>query len=263
VTSVRTQKKGAKALIVIPTLGDRLDLLRQSLESINSQEPNLFDIVVVCPKVSGARKLAKEFGAMIADDPRGLSAALNVGFSLAKPEHKYAGWMGDDDLLRPGAIKEALGALERAPKAVLAYGYCDYIDDSGKTIFTSKVGRFAPWIMRWGPNLLPLPGILYRLDAANKVGGYDESLKYAMDLDMWLRLMKVGGFINTHKTLGAFRWHSTSTTVANRNLSLKEAEVIKRRYLSPPFRWISPLWERPVRIATKVAARRVSAKANK
>jgi glycosyltransferase involved in cell wall biosynthesis len=254
--------KDARALIVIPTLGDRPDLLRQTLESIVNQKTKIVDTVVVCPGGSPARKIAKEFGITVATDTGGgISSALNVGFRSAKPNHKYGGWMGDDDLLRPDSITATVGALDSDPNAVLAFGYCDYIDDRGHVIFKSRVGTLAPWIMRWGPNLLPLPGLLYRLSAAKKVGEYDESLKYTMDLDMWLRLRKHGRFINTHKTLGAFRWHATSTTVTNRKPSLTEAEIVKRRYLPKPLQFIAPLWEAPVRLATYVAARRVNSAA--
>lgn len=247
-----------RVLFVIPTLGERLDLLRQTLQSLAIQGSKIVDVVVVCPPKSPARKLATQFGATCTDDPGGLSAALNVGFALAKPWHDYASWMGDDDLLRPASLATTIAVLDANPKAVVAYGRCDYIDDKGRTIFTSKAGRLAPWIMTWGPNLLPLIGILYRLHDSKGVGGYDPSLKYSMDLDMWLRLKKRGDFIDTHKTLGAFRWHSTSTTVANRNISLTETEMVKRRYMPKPIQQIAFLWELPVRLATRFAAHRVT-----
>lgn len=251
--------KHSRVLIVIPTIGQRLDLLRQTLQSLVNQKPEKPDIVVVCPKKKiEIRKLAREFGAMLADDPGSLSSALNAGFALAKPWHEYGSWMGDDDLLRPGSLAITTSALDSNLQAVAAFGYCDYIDDKGKTLFTSRAGRHAPWLMRWGPNLVPLPGILYRLSAARKAGSYDNSLKYAMDLDMWLRLRKEGEFLNTRKTLGAFRWHPSSTTVANRRASLQEAEMIKRRYMPKYIRAVAPIWEGPVRFATHLAVRRVN-----
>jgi glycosyltransferase involved in cell wall biosynthesis len=262
---VKSQKRSSEVLIVIPTLGDRPNLLSQTLQSIVDQKPNKPDIYLVCPADNGRiNKIAKKFGAVTIPDPaKGLSAALNTGFASAKPWHKYASWMGDDDILRPGAVATTFKTLKNNPAAIAAYGYCDYIDDEGKTIFTSKAGRMAPWLMTWGPNLLPLIGILYKLSPAQKVGGYDESLKYSMDLDMWLRLRPNGRFINTKQVLGAFRWHSTSTTVANRPSSLDEAQMVKRRYLPKLMRPFSFLWEGPVRLATKLAARRVNALAAK
>jgi GT2 family glycosyltransferase len=249
----------ARVLLVVPTLGRRPELLRQTLQSIADQTPQRADVVVVCPpQAEDALKLAAEFGAQVLDDPGGMTAAINLGLRQARPEHEYVNWIGDDDLLTPGSLTAAVAVLDAHPSAVVAFGYCDYIDDAGRVLFTSRAGRFAPWLMTWGPNLVPQPGALFRLSAVREIGELDPSLKYAMDLDLLLRLRRRGPLVNTGRTLSCFRWHATSTTVANRAPSLEESEQIKRRYLSPLQRRLAPLWEGPVRLATRVAAGRVN-----
>lgn len=263
-TSKKKVIQGARTLMIVPTLGVRLDLLKLTLESFSKEHQGEFtpDVIVVLPlKNKEGVALAKKYGAEVADDPRTLSGAINVGIQHAKPHHEFITWMGDDDLLRPNSLATSVVALDKHPKAVLAYGYCDYIEDDGKIVFTNRAGKLAEWIMRWGPNLVPLPGMLYRRSALEKAGDFDVTLKYAMDLDMLLRLQKLGSFVNTKKTLAAFRWHSSSTTVANRVASMNEAEQIKRRYLHKSLRIFAPLWEKPVRHATMLASKRVSKKA--
>ena len=46
-------------------------------------------------------------------------------------------------------------------------------------------------------------------------GGYDESLRFAMDLDMFLRLRSRGRFVSTPRTVASYRWHPDALTVAN------------------------------------------------
>lgn len=249
----------ARVLLVIPTLGRRVELLRQTLESIRDQLPCQADVVIVCPPDSeGAVKLAAEFGAQVVDDPGSMTAAINAGLVQAAPSHEFFNWIGDDDLLTPGSLGATMTALDADPAAVAAFGYCDYIDDAGRVLFTSRAGSLAPWLMTWGPDLVPQPGALFRLATVRQVGGLDPALSYAMDLDLMLRLRRRGTFVNTGRTLSCFRWHPTSTTVANRTASLDEAERVKRRYLSPAQRQLAPLWEGPVRTATRLAARRVN-----
>jgi GT2 family glycosyltransferase len=250
----------ARVLLVIPTLGRRVDLLRQTLESIRDQVPHRADVVIVCPPdAEEAVKLGAEFGARVVDDPGGgMTAAINAGLAQPEPSNVYVNWIGDDDLLTPGSLAATVGALDADPAAVVAFGYCDYIDTAGRVLFTSRAGTLAPWLMTWGPDLVPQPGALFRLAAVREVGGLDPTLSYAMDLDLMLRLRRRGTFINTGRTLSCFRWHPTSTTVANRAPSLDEAERVKRRYLSPAQRRLAPLWEGPVRAATRIAARRVN-----
>ena len=205
--------------------------------------------------------MAVAIGATIIDDPtspRGISAAVNAGFENAKPWHEYGAWMGDDDLLEPKTLAATISALDNNPKAVVAFGHCNYIDDRGRLLFTNKAGKLAPWLMTWGPDLVPIPGALFRMSAIKEVGKFDTSLKFAMDLDMFLRLRKIGKFVSVGHVVGSFRWHPDSTTVANRAPSTFEAKMVKRRYLSSYLLPLAPLWEVPVKIAAHFAAQRVN-----
>jgi GT2 family glycosyltransferase len=251
-----------RVLLVVPTLGRRIELLEQTLRSINDQQidgERAADVVVVTPAgAAEARTLAGRLGASVVDDSGGMSAAVNAGLSRAEPWHVYGNWIGDDDLLAPDSLATTVAALDADAAAVAAFGYCDYIDDSGTRLFTSRAGRLAPWLMTWGPDLVPQPGALFRLATVREVGGIDASLSYAMDLDLLLRLRRRGRLVNTRQVLASFRWHPNSTTVANRSPSLDEAERVKRRYLTPAGRRTAALWERPVRGATRLAVRRVN-----
>lgn len=252
-------------LVILPTLGDRLKYLRLTLESIAGQREDIdLTLVVIAPAdAHGARELAVEFGAIVADDPReGISAATNRGLAARTTERYYA-WVGDDDLFRPGGLALLRERLERDPEAVLAFGGCDYIDPAGRTIGTSNAGALATLLLPWGPDLIPHPATMIRLDALETIGGFDSTLSYAMDLDAFLSLRAHGRFVWTRRAVSAFRWHPDSLTVANRLASSIEAEGVKRRHLPPRLRRISGLWHRPVRWASAVAAGRVSARARK
>ena len=251
-------------VVVVPTLGTRLDTLGESLDSVRAQDGVDVHLVVVVPAdATEARAIATRAGATHVDDPRrGLSAAVNAGIS-ARGDQAYYAWLGDDDLLLPGGLRTLSSLLEETPSAVVAYGGCPYIDDQGRTVTASRAGGLATRLLAWGPNLLPQPASLSRVDAVVAAGPYDESLRYAMDLDMWLRLRRSGAFVWTKTDVAAFRWHGDSLTVSNRSLSLQESERIKRRYLPGLARRVAPVWEVPVRLATRLAARQVTARARK
>jgi glycosyltransferase involved in cell wall biosynthesis len=251
-------------LVVLPTLGDRLDTLAETLDSVDAQRVDVrLTLVVVAPaRAIEARELAAAHGAVIVDDPKtGISAAINRGLS-ARSTEKYYAWIGDDDLFRPGGLGLLFQSLESDEAAVLAYGGCDYIDPSGTTLAVSNAGALAKFLLPWGPDLIPHPGTMVRLDALEAIGGFDVELKYAMDLDAFLKLRNHGRFIWTRRSVSAFRWHPDSLTVANRRNSSLESEAVKRRHLPTVLRPLSPLWNHPIRWASAFAAKRVSAKAN-
>jgi len=253
----------SEILVVLPTLGDRLDTLRLTLNSVNEQRADLaVTLVVVAPvSATAARAMASEIGAIVIDDPKnGISEAINCGLA-ARSSEKYYAWVGDDDLFRPHGLSILYSLLEEAPDAVLAFGGCDYIDPEGRTITVSNASGLAMFLLPWGPDLIPHPGTMIRLDALEDIGGFDPTLKFAMDLDAFLKLRKFGRFINTRRSVSAFRWHPDSLTVANRLDSSREAESVKRRHLPRVLRPISGVWHRPIRWASAFAAGRVDAKA--
>jgi hypothetical protein len=250
-------------LVVLPTLGDRLTTLRETLESIEAQRRDVdLRLALVTPaRAVEARELGARYGATLVEDPgTGISNAINAGVLAAESETYYA-WMGDDDLFRPGGLGQLVGLLEADRGATVAFGGCDYIDPDGRVIGTSNVGRVARWLLPWGPDLIPHPGSIVRLDAMRSVGLFDPSLKYAMDLDMFLKLRPTGRYRATRTSVSAFRWHPDSLTVANRAASSAESEAVKRRHLPSVLRPVAPLWEAPVRWAAARAARGVSRRA--
>jgi GT2 family glycosyltransferase len=251
-------------LVVLPTLGQRLDTLRQSLESVRDQAGVTTRIVVVAPaEAEQARAMSRAAGAEVVDDPRrGLSGAVNAGLDASAGERYYA-WLNDDDFLLPGSLGRLAAMLGADPGATVAFGACAYIDPEGRHIGVSKAGDLATRILGWGPDLVPQPSALHRLDAVRAAGRYDEDLRFAMDLDMLLRLRRLGRFVSTPEVVSSFRWHPESLTVANRRHSLAESEKVKRRYLPRYARPVAPLWDLPVRLATHVAARQVNRRASK
>jgi GT2 family glycosyltransferase len=253
----------ASVLIVIPTLGQRLEFLEQTLVSIRSQDTPA-DVVVVTPaSATAARELAAGFGAVLVDDPGSQTAAVNRGVASAATGHEFVNWIGDDDILAPGSLTSTVEALRADDRRVVAYGACSYIDDQGRLLWTSQAGRWAQRILPWGPDLIPQPGMLVRRSAWDEVGGVDETLRFAFDLDLLLKLRDLGEFVDVGLVVSSFRWHPDSLTVSDRTASLDESEAVKRRHLSPRARKMSWLWEKPVRGATRLAAREVTRRAHK
>lgn len=253
----------AELLVVLPTLGDRLEFLTQTLDSVAAQRDSipLTLAVVSPPSAVEARALAASYGAVIVDDPKaGISAAINKGLEVRTTEEYYA-WVGDDDLFLAGGLELLKGMLDGAPQAVVAFGGCNYIDPEGRVLWTSAAGELAKLLLPWGPDLIPNPSAMIRLNALEAIGGFDEDLRFAMDLEAFLALRARGRFLSTRTPVAAFRWHPDSLTVSDRTGSSRESEMVKRRHLAAVLRPFSFVWDLPVRWASRWAASRVTARA--
>lgn len=251
----------AEVLLVVATLGRRPEFLRQTLSSIRSQEVHA-DIVIVAPShIEDVRRAADDYAATLLPDPGNLAAAINLGVNASPTTYAYVNWLNDDDLLEPGSLRATTTALQADPSAVVAFGACRYIDERGRELWVSRAGPWAPRILKWGPDLIPQPGMLVRAEAWHRVGGLDETFGFAFDLDLLLRLQARGRFVDTGTVVSSFRWHANSLTVGDRAQSLHESEVARRRSLGPVARRCTWIWEAPVRLATRLAAREVNRRA--
>ena len=255
-----TSEPGPRVLLVVATLGRRPEYLEQTLASIRDQDV-ASDIVIVAPDTPQIRQTADRWHASWLPDPESLPEAINVGAGLLAPHHDYINWLNDDDLLEPGSLHATCQALDSDAGAVLAFGACRYIDEDGRELWISRAGKWAPRILKWGPDLIPQPGMLVRADAWRALGGVDAGFKFAFDLDLLLRLQPLGQFIDVGRVVSSFRWHATSLTVDDRSTSLQESEKARRRALGPGARRCAWIWERPVRAATRAAAWEVSRRA--
>lgn len=259
-----SDRKGpAEILLVVPTLGRRLAYLRETLASIQCQSVPA-DVVIVAPKqAEEVRALAQRFGSLFVDDPGGLPEAINAGFDQGLADHEFVNWLNDDDLLEPGSLAATTTALRANQSGVVAFGSCRYIDSQGSELWVSRAGKWAPRVLSWGPDLIPQPGMLIRSSAWSEVGGLDTSYRLAFDLDLLLRLRKIGALIDTGTVVSSFRWHSESLTVDDRTTNIVESERAKRSALGPVARRLAWTWEGPVRVATRMAAREVNRRAVK
>ena len=251
-----------RVLIVVPTLGTRPEYLVKCLTSITTQDAPA-DIILVAPDRPELHEIANKFNATHLPDPGSQTKAINLGVSAAQAHHEFVNWIGDDDLLEPGSLSTVTKALDINPAAVVAYGACRYIDENDAQLWISKAGPWASRILKWGPDLIPQPGMLVRTSAWHTAGGVDESFRFAFDLDLLLKLQQQGALIDVGKVVSSFRWHADSLTVGDRSENLRESEIAKRRALSPAARKLAWIWEKPVRGGTRLAAAEVVRRAKR
>lgn len=142
---------------------------------------------------------------------QGQSDALNKGFAKARGEWLF--WLNADDVLLPGTLKKVAAVIQRKGADVSwITGNVVYLDVAGKVI------RCA-WDVGWKSSCCGLPVQVYgpssffRRELLTTCGGFDTSLHYAMDIDLWCRFRLAGYW---HEKVSALFWgfriHSGSKT---------------------------------------------------
>lgn len=230
--------------IVIPTLGTRPEFLKKAIASIKLASSRGVHICVVTPNPEALEStigpgLIDQF---VKDSRLGLAHAINEAVEQLPENIVQFNWLGDDDVLEPGSIDLATRALDMSD-APYIFGRCNYIDHDGRLLFLNRSGRWAVWLMKFGPQLVPQPGAMFSRTAFAAAGGLDERFKWAFDLDIFIRLSRNARPVFVPQTLASFRWHDESLSVGGRRGSVAEASQIRKMNLHPVLRAISFLWE--------------------
>jgi GT2 family glycosyltransferase len=249
--------------IVVPTLGNRPDYLEQCLRSIRAAGEAHILLVAPTSFNTDALRSAGLLDSVVLDTGGGLAAAINQGIGALPSTVEFVNWLGDDDLLTANSLAVSSKALDENNQTVMAFGSCYYIDGKGQTVWANSSGQWAVPLLRFGPDLIPQPGALFRRSAFEKVGGLRTDLGWAFDFDLFIRLSKVGKLRFLNQTLAKFRWHPESLSVEHRTNSVAEASAARISHLPAALRPVSWLWEYPVRKATFLAGIRVNKRARK
>ena len=243
--------------IVVPTLGKRPEYLSQCLSSIREAgaRQGKAHIVLVCPESFQADSLLQsgQVDQIVKDPGTGLPDAINLGFSLLPKEVEFINWLGDDDHLVKGSLDNTTQALDNNPESGMVFGGCNYVGSNGEFIWANRSGKWAVPLLRFGPDLIPQPGALFRRDLFFTVGGLDPKLRWAFDLDLFIKLSKLGSVSFVAKPLAYFRWHPGSMSVEFRKKSVREAHAVRISHLPCWVRPLSFIWEYPIMLATYLA----------
>jgi GT2 family glycosyltransferase len=226
--------------------------------AIGSGADDLCDAVAGGVEPVGCAPAINEFAV---DEGGGLPSAINQGIRALPSTVEYVNWLGDDDLLTPGSLDTTTEILDSDHQAVMAFGACDYIDGEGNTVWQNRSGAWAVPLLRFGPDLIPQPGALFRRSEFEAAGGLNTNFGWAFDFDLFIRLSKLGKMKYINQTLAKFRWHPESLSVEHRKSSVAEASQVRVSHLPVVLRAVSFIWEYPVRQATLVAGKRLTAKA--
>jgi glycosyltransferase involved in cell wall biosynthesis len=176
----------------------------------------------------------------------GQTAALRSGFEQATGE--LLGWLNSDDVLEPGALAEVHEVFAADPDVVMVSGACLFVDPDGKVLGAMATPPRPTYedLVRTRLNP-PQPSTFFRADAYRRAGGLDTSLNLAMDVDLWLKLAKLGKYVVLpDRVLARYRVHAAAKSERLAVASAREDLKVRRRN---GMRWRSQAGEELLRKA--------------
>ncbi|TCA35692.1 glycosyltransferase [Rhizobium leguminosarum bv. viciae] len=211
------------ATIVIPTFNQD-SYLRQALDSLLAQTDSDWEAIIVNDgSTDNTRRIADDYAARdsrfrcIHKSNGGVASALNAGLEHARGD--WIHWLSSDDLFEPHKLAVNRQWIEQNPDSNFFFSYF--------TLLREPTGERERREL-WGPlpaaenqlltlfyrNYINGISICIRGAAWREIGFFDESLRYAQDYDLWLRLLQ------KHRGVFIPEW-----TVVSRNHTAQGSET--------------------------------------
>jgi hypothetical protein len=167
----------------------------------------------------------------------GQSQAINLGF--AKTTGEIMAWLNSDDLLMPGALAHVASYFAEHPEIDVVYGHRILIDVEDREIGRWVLPPHSDEVLSWA-DFVPQETLFWRRNLWDKVGGVDESFRFAMDWDLLLRFREAGArMVRLPHFLGAFRIHEAQKTSAVINeVGQIEMNRLRKRVLGRDVDWL-------------------------
>ncbi len=210
--------------------------LEATIQSVLAQNyPSLEYIVMdggsTDSSVEILRRYEKHFAFWTSERDAGQSDALNRGFARATGE--IFGWLNSDDVLLPNALQTIGAYFAQHPDCDFVTGDGVFINvDASRELYYVRAAAYSfNDLLRYDKDkYLPQPSVFFSRRAFERVGGLDNSLRYVMDLDLWLRLRQQFELHYLPQCLAQMRLHDDAKSQAADQAALRAVMQVIARY---------------------------------
>jgi glycosyltransferase involved in cell wall biosynthesis len=224
-----------KISIVTPSLNQG-QFIEENIQSVLDQGYANFEHIVIDGGSSdGTIDVLKKYPHIkwISEPDRGQADAVNKGFRMARGD--VIGWLNADDCYFPGTFTSVVRNLDGSQGKWVIMGDVQITDEAGRVIQAARnrPRKLAQLLKFWHPELgaFHQPGVFFRKEVLDHVGLLDESLYFALDYDLWARVIQKYDFHRVEATFAAYRIHPASKSASGWDAFKPECERVSKRYV--------------------------------
>jgi glycosyltransferase involved in cell wall biosynthesis len=158
----------------------------------------------------------------------GIARAMNSGLAAATGD--VVAYLHSDDFYAHSGVLAKVAARFADDRCEWLVGRTDTL--KGDSIIPCpELGSFSRWKFRSRNFYFPHPSTFMRTALMRSLGGFDETIRYAMDIEFWLRAIRVAEPVVIDDTLAVFRNHEGSLSSANRCATIRDEWAVRRKHV--------------------------------
>jgi len=157
----------------------------------------------------------------------GQTDAINKG--LARASGDILAYLCADDFYEPGALAAVAQVFADHPEVDLVYGDGYFLEGDSGWKRLKRTGECPPERLKMR-NPLMQPTVFWKRRVYERFGGFDESLRYVMDNEYWLRICDQTEWFYLVKPLATAQMHPGAKTSSGMVKMWDEAADVAERY---------------------------------
>jgi len=213
--------------------------LEETIQSVLGQDyPHIEYCVMDGGSTDGTQEILRKYASKLCyrcGKDGGQASAINRGF--AESSGQVFAYLNADDTYLPGAVGTAVGHLRANRNVGAVYGEAYYTTEDGGIVGRYPTERFD--YERLNRNcFICQPASFMTRDAFAGAGGMDNTLHYAPDYDLWIRMARLYPLLKIDDYLATSRMHQANKTLGSRRRIYKEIiSLAKKHFAYVPFDW--------------------------
>ncbi len=221
--------------------------LAECLASVASQGDGLHEHIIIDGGSTDATlEIIKKHAAVdsriiwVSEPDNGISDAMNKGVALATGD-VITHLNSDDYYPQPEILSTVINCFLYNLSVTWLTGGLTFVSENGTYIRDIRVRRYSYRRLVRG-NILLHPSTFIKRDLFNAVGGFNVSLSFSMDYDLFLRLGSVCPPMVLDEQLSCFRVHAGSRSVSQSEQAYAEEFRVRMEYLHSKARSTAYYW---------------------
>lgn len=218
--------------VIIPTY-NRANYILDAVESVCAQTYEDHEIIVID---DGSTDHTRDVLQPLIDDQRiiyvhqensGVSSARNHGIRLA--QGKYVAFLDSDDTWDSTKLEAQITRLDSNPAIALVHNSFQRKHIDGTLLGSRDTSHITGWVypeilLDWSV-LIPPSCVILRKAVLDQIGGFDETLRWGEDIDLWGRVSKHYPLESIPEELTTMHVHGDNVSGAKTQLKVLDSFV--------------------------------------